>query len=70
MPKINSSPVPGEPLLSIEQLADIWGVKLALVRALVQERRIASCKVGRLVRIHPSDAAAYLAEGKRDVWPS
>lgn len=68
MSKINSAP-PGGQLMSITEAAGYLGVKASFVRALVQERRIVSFRVGRLVRIRRGDLDAFLEAGRRDVWP-
>jgi excisionase family DNA binding protein len=47
---IDTSP---EPLLDVEGLAARLGVTVRFVRRLVEERRIAYVKVGRLVRFDP-----------------
>jgi excisionase family DNA binding protein len=47
-------------LLSIEQLAQRLGITVRHVRRLVAEKGVPYYKVGRLVRFHPAEIAAWL----------
>ena len=49
-----------DPLLSIEEVAEILGTTPRFPRRLVAERRIAFVKVGRHVRIAPAVLADYM----------
>ena len=51
-------------LLSIEQAAERLGTSARFVRRLVFERRIAFVKVGRHVRIRPTDLDTFIAAGR------
>ena len=51
-------------LLSVEQAAERLGTSVRFVRRLVFERRIAFVKVGRHVRICPTDLDAFIAAGR------
>ena len=55
-----------ERLLTVEEAAGRLGTSTRFVRRLIFERRIAFVKVGRHVRITPSDLAAYVAAGRVD----
>lgn len=51
-------------LLSVEQAARRLGTGERFVRRLVAERRIRFYKVGRHVRFHPDDLAAFISQGR------
>lgn len=53
-------------LLDYGQAAPLLGCSPRMVRKLVDTRQLASVKVGRLVRIHPDDVAAYIERQRRD----
>ena len=53
-------------LLSVEQAAERLGTSARFVRRLVFERRIAFVKVGRHVRICPTDLDTFIAAGRID----
>jgi excisionase family DNA binding protein len=58
-------------LLTVEEAADRLGTSVRFVRRLIAERRIAYVKVGRHVRLDPSDVAAFIAAGRVEVrWSS
>ena len=51
-------------LLSVEQAAQRLGTGVRFVRRLVAERRVRFYHVGKYVRFHPDDLAAYIASGR------
>jgi excisionase family DNA binding protein len=51
-------------LLTVEEAAARLGTSMRFVRRLVFERRIAYVKVGRHVRIAPTDLDAFIAAGR------
>ena len=51
-------------LLTVEEAADRLGTSTRFVRRLIFERRIACTKLGRHVRITPSDLDALIAAGR------
>ena len=53
-------------LLTVDEAAERLGTSTRFVRRLIFERRIAFVKVGRHVRITPSDLDAYIATGRID----
>jgi excisionase family DNA binding protein len=57
---------PGVDLLSVQQAAQRLGTKVRFVRRLVSERRIRFYRVGKYVRFHPADLAAYIRDGQVD----
>lgn len=56
-------------LLDYEGTAPILKCSPRQVRKLVETRQLASIKVGRLVRIHPDDIAAYIERQRRGATP-
>ncbi|MFB8241291.1 helix-turn-helix domain-containing protein [Kitasatospora purpeofusca] len=50
-----------DPLLDVNQVAELLGTTTRFTRRLVAERRIEFIKVGRHVRIRPAVVADYLA---------
>jgi excisionase family DNA binding protein len=56
-------------LLSVEQAAERLGTSVRFVRRLVAERRIAYVKVGRHVRLDPTDVEAFIAASRVEVRP-
>ena len=57
-------------LLTVEEAAERLGTSTRFVRRLVAERRIAYVKVGRHVRLEPSDVKAFIAARRVEVRPS
>ena len=57
-------------LLSVEQAAERLGTSVRFVRRLIAERRIAYVKVGRHVRLDPTDVDAFIAASRVEVRPS
>jgi excisionase family DNA binding protein len=55
---------PAVGMLDVEQAAQRLGTPQRFVRRLVAERRIRFYKVGRYVRFHPDDVAAYVEQGR------
>ena len=53
-------------LLTVDEAAERLGTSTRFVRRLIFERRIAFVKVGRHVRITPSDLDLYIAAGRID----
>lgn len=54
------TPAP-EPLLwDVDTAASATGLSARYVRRLVAERRIPTVKIGRLVRVRPSDLRSYI----------
>ena len=47
-------------LLLIDHVAESLGVSAKTVRRLIARRELAACRLGRLVRVHPDDLAAYI----------
>jgi excisionase family DNA binding protein len=50
-------------LLTVEQAATRLGTPVRFVRRLIAQRRIAFYRVGRYVRISPTDLAAFIDAG-------
>jgi excisionase family DNA binding protein len=48
-------------LLTVEQAAERLGMSVRHVRRLLAERRVAYHRLGRAVRLHPTDLDAYVA---------
>ena len=57
-------------LLSVEQAAERLGTSVRFVRRLIAERRIAYVKVGRHVRLDPTDVEAFITASRIEVRPS
>ena len=57
-------------LLSVEQAAERLGTSVRFVRRLIAERRIAYVKVGRHVRLDPTDMEAFIAASRVEIRPS
>jgi excisionase family DNA binding protein len=57
-------------LLSVEQAAERLGTSVRFVRRLIAERRIAYVKVGRHVRLDPTDVEAFIAASRVEIRPS
>jgi excisionase family DNA binding protein len=51
-------------LLLIDQVAEGLGVSTRTVRRLIARRELVACHLGRSVRVHPDDLAAYI-DGRR-----
>jgi excisionase family DNA binding protein len=47
-------------LLLIDQVAMDLGVSKRTVRRLIARRELVACRLGRSVRVHPDDLAAYI----------
>ena len=47
-------------LLLIDQVAEGLGVSTRTVRRLIARRELVACRLGRSVRVHPDDLAAYI----------
>jgi excisionase family DNA binding protein len=47
-------------LLLIDQVAEGLGVSTRTVRRLIAKGELVACRLGRLVRVHPDDLAAYI----------
>jgi excisionase family DNA binding protein len=47
-------------LLLIDQVAEGLGVSSRTVRRLIARRELVACRLGRSVRVHPDDLAAYI----------
>ena len=52
-------------LLNVQQFADALGVTRACIRRWVLERRVATVKIGRLVRIPASETERIITAGLR-----
>ncbi len=59
-----TAPAPDVRLLTVEDAAERLGTKVRFVRRLVAERRIRFYKVGKYIRFHPDDLAAYIQDGR------
>jgi excisionase family DNA binding protein len=57
-------------LLTVEEAAERLGTSTRFVRRLVAEQRIAYVKVGRHVRLDPTDVEAFIAASRVEVRPS
>jgi excisionase family DNA binding protein len=44
----------------IDEVAAILGLSARTVRRLIARRELTPCRVGRSVRVHPDDLAAYI----------
>jgi excisionase family DNA binding protein len=51
-------------MLTVEEAAQRLGTKVRFVRRLIAERRIRFYHVGKFVRFHPDDLAAYIEAGR------
>ena len=51
-------------LLTIEQAAELLNVSVRNVREQIYRRRLGIVKVGRLVRIEPSELEAFIERGR------
>jgi excisionase family DNA binding protein len=47
-------------LLLIDDVANGLGVSTRTVRRLIARRELVACRLGRSVRVHPDDLAAYV----------
>jgi excisionase family DNA binding protein len=54
-------------LLSVEQAAERLGTSVRFVRRLIAERRIAYVKVGRHVRLDPTDVEAFITANRVEI---
>ena len=57
----NERPQPFFRLLLLEQVAEGLGVSTRTVRRLIARRELVACRLGRSVRVHPDDLAAYVS---------
>jgi excisionase family DNA binding protein len=57
-------------LLTVEEAAGRLGTSTRFVRRLIAERRIAYVKVGRHVRLDPTDVEAFITASRVEVRPS
>jgi excisionase family DNA binding protein len=57
---------PAVDLLTVQEAARRLGTGVRFVRRLVAERRIRFYHVGKYVRFHPDDLAAYIEQGRVD----
>ena len=48
-------------LFEIDQAADYLNVSVRMIRRMVEEKRVAYIKIGKLIRIDKRDIDAYLA---------
>jgi excisionase family DNA binding protein len=55
-----------EPLKSIEEAADIWGVSPWTVRAYVRQGKIRPVRIGRRVLIEAQEIQRLIDEGRDD----
>ena len=55
---------PSSRLLLTDQVAMDLGVSARTVRRLIARRELVACRLGRSVRVHPDDLAAYI-DGRR-----
>lgn len=54
-------------LLTVNDVSQILnGLSVVTIRRLIRDRRIASIRIGRSVRIHPVDLARYIEQQRRD----
>jgi excisionase family DNA binding protein len=51
---------PVSKLLLIDHVAEGLGVSAKTIRRLIARRELVACRLGRLVRVHPDDLAAYV----------
>jgi excisionase family DNA binding protein len=58
-----------EKLLTVPQVAQLFGCTTSCVRRWILERRIAVVKLGRLVRVQQSEAEKLIAAGVRPAGP-
>jgi excisionase family DNA binding protein len=54
-------------LLSVEQAAERLGTSVRFVRRLIAERRIAYVKVGRHVRLDPTDVETFITASRVEI---
>jgi excisionase family DNA binding protein len=57
-------------LLTVEEAADRLGTSVRFIRRLIAERRIAYVKVGRHVRLDPTDVEAFIAASRVEIRSS
>ncbi len=58
-----------EPLLTLEQVADILRVSEKTVLRLIERGELVGSKETRAWRFAPADVRAYIAEGRSDLEP-
>ena len=56
----NERQPPSPKLHLIDEVAAILRVSTKTVRRLIARRELAACRLGRSVRVHPDDLAAYI----------
>jgi excisionase family DNA binding protein len=56
---LSASP-PSPKLLLIDEVAALLEVSTRTVRRLIARRELVACRLGRSVRVHPDDFAAYI----------
>lgn len=54
------------PLLRVEQVAERLAVSRSMAWKLVDSGELRSVRIGRSVRVHPSDLEAFLADPARE----
>ena len=54
-----------EPLLTVEEVADVVRMSPSWVKSEIRAGRLRQTKLGKMVRIEPSDLRAYIDEQKR-----
>ena len=52
------------PLLTTHQAAALLGIGKRTLQELVAARKIACCRIGRCVRFHPDDLAAFVESNR------
>ena len=58
-----------QPLLDLDQAAELLNVKVGYLRRLVREQRITSYRVGKYVRFKASDLEAWVQERRVEPRP-
>jgi excisionase family DNA binding protein len=61
-----SASSPCSKLLLIDQVAEGLGVSTRTVRRLIARGELVACRLGRSVRVHPDDPAAYIDRRRGD----
>ena len=57
-------------LLNVHQFAEALGVTSACIRRWVLERRVATVKIGRLIRIPATETERLITDGLRPARPT
>ena len=55
-----------DPLLRIEQIAELLSVSRSMAWKLIDSGALRSVRIGRAVRVRPADLEAYLADPARE----